>query len=616
MTISTSFHLGPAGPEGTSGAPDAALAQLWRLDALEEHLADPGQVLVVNRHTRRRALLGANIPGLFDLFREFRTLEGHRAHALQAFANRGGPPGSIEDLLEDLQTSGAMVSAPAWLERFASTPAQVSTDWALVITTCDRPFVLERLLGSLGPHLEELEPPQPVLLIDDSRRGEYRDRNRETFVQWLRAHDLQGAFWDRDRRARFTETLAAAFPAHRRSLRWLLDPSAFPEGAMTVGQARNLATLLTAGRRVLSLDDDTVAQPFAHPRLQAGMRLRAHASQLHAYASPDALWAEAEAVAVNPLRAHLDVLGLPLRGAFEALGQAWADPEWIRAVDLATHARLRSDAVVGLTSNAVLGDPGLGDMTAFYAKPSGNVEERIGFLEAVEALESLSRHLWRGGLHSGICFGGPLLTSTLTGIDNRQLVPCNGPTGRGSDDYLLGSVLSGLYPQVGQLEFNWALPHLPEQWRAWQRPAAQGVPAGPDPASFLIEATADGVARLQGYGQAHRLTELANHLLFVAQEPDAQLRAYADDRVVAEALARLQGLRANLRHPAMRGPMQADLALLVQQAEARVAQPFVPDHPWLTYVRASCETYADALLLWPQLRAWVRESPASPGNTL
>ncbi len=616
MTISYSFQVQPAPGAGdwSAKAPGSALGALWRLDTLDLHRVDAEEVLAINRHSRRRAALGAHMQGLLELFQEFRSWDGHREHAQQAFAGRGADPGPVAPLLQDLHAAGLMVSADVWLDRFpeiATAPRQHS-GWSLAIATCDRPALLERLLGTLVPYLADLDAPRQVLLIDDSRTPELIERNGEVFAQWRQAAALQGEVWDRARRGHFAALLADAFPAHRRTVRWLFDPAAFPDDVMSVGQVRNLATLLTAGELLLTLDDDSVVRPFRHPANAPGLRLRAHAGDLRPYPDADGLWRQCEPLELNPLRAHLDALGRGLRGAFEVLGQAWVSPDWVGAVDAATHRRLRPDTMVGMTSNAVLGDPGVGDMTAFYAKPSGNLEARVAFLEQWPPEQPLHRHIWRGGVHSWMSFDASLLTSTLTGIDNRQLVPCGGPVGRGSDDRMLGAVFRGLYPQVGQLEFEWALPHLPEQPRPWQRPEPAMQPGTPSPAGLLIDAAAHGASGLRGHGQEQRLSEMADHFRFLAQSPDALLRAYVDERIVEDAAARLRGLRSNFRDPAMRGPMRDDLALLIQAAELRIAQPFVPGVDWLKYFRASCEVYADALLLWPQLRAWVRESPAIP----
>lgn len=615
MTISYSFsqRQGAPGKHRPEDDSSSGLGNLWRLDSLDVHGADAAELLVINRQTRRRALMGANIQGLFALFQEFRTIEEHQKHALQALSQRGLTPVPVDALLEDLLAAGLMVTAEEWLSRFPASEARPSEtrDWVLAIATCDRPAYLRRLLNSLAPHVSGTVRPRSVLLIDDSRQPEHVDQNREVFGEWLGATALDGAVWDRERRGRFVQTLLEAFPGHRRTLRWLLDPSAFPADVMTVGQVRNFATLMTAGYEVLALDDDCVAQPFLHPGSASGLRLRSHAGELHPYAEPDAMWGDAQSIDLNPLQAHLDALGSPLQGAFAALGQTWRATDWIRSVDPLTHARLLPDAMVGLTSNAVLGDPGLGDLTAFYAKPSGNVEERIAFLDAVDADQPLSRLFWRGGVHSWVSFGSPLLTSTLTGLDNRLLVPPGGPTGRGSDDRMLGAVLSGLYPQLGRLEFNWALPHLPEQWRPWKRPGADTGTADPDPPALLIDAADHGAARLQGHGPDQRLAELAHHFAFLAHGTDASLRIYADERVVEGTLARMQGFRTNLRHPAMRGAMRDDLERLLRRGEAQAARPFVPDVQWLRYFRASCEVYSDALTLWPELRKWAQAaSPA------
>ena len=617
MTLSYSFEfkhnrqgLEPGGPK-----PEPEIAKLSILDGLERHRVNGDELLLINRRTRRRALINVSLQGVLDLFREFRTRSGHQQAVAEALSELAVAPEAIGNVLEDLYAAGLMVSAGEWLDRFPSARRDMPSPsaWSLVITTCDRPLLLERLLNSLLPHLAGMAGPTQVLLIDDSRAAAHCGRNAELFGHWLAASGLQGKQWDRDTRGRFADTLSNAFPEHRRTLRWLLAPGAFPDDAMTVGQGRNLALLLSAGSRVLMLDDDCVAQPFHHgARAQEGLRVRFHGGALHPYPDLGTLWAVAERAEVNPLQAHLEVLGQPLRAAFDQLGQPWRDPDWLGAVDHGSHGRLVPEARIGVTGNATLGDPGFGDMMAFYAE-AANLEQRVAFLAAAPEGQRLTRHFWHGGRHSWVSFGRPLMTTTLTGIDNRRLMPCVAPTGRGGDDRVLGLVLSALAPEVARLEFNWALPHLPGEPRPWNRPGPSVRVVDPDPAQALIATIQHAASRVQGSGEDLRLRELASQLGVLSGISDGELGAYADARVVDGVLPRLQAYQTNLRRAEMSGPMQEDLRHMLRNAQARLGQPFSPSLEWLHYFRASCEVYADALMLWPRVRQWVQRS-ASVSN--
>jgi hypothetical protein len=597
---------------------ESAIAGLFKLDELERHRMHGDELLLINHRTRRRALVNVSLQGVLDLFGEFRTRSGHRQAVAEALSELAVAPEAIGDVLEDLFTAGMMVSAEEWLARFPPSPGETlaPSAWSLVITTCDRPLLLQRLMSSLLPHLAGVARPVRVLLIDDSRAVALRAHNAEIFGHWLAASGFQGQRWDREARGGFADALAEAFPEHRRTLRWLLAPGAFPDDVVTVGQGRNLALLLSAGSRMLMLDDDCVAQPFRHEagrhdaEAQDGLRVCFHGSALHPYPDLAALWADAASAELNPLQAHLEVLGQPLRAVFDRLGQRWRDPDWLGAVDQGTHGRLVPETRIGITGNATLGDPGFGDMTAFYAE-SANLEQRVAFLAATPEDQPLTRHFWHGGGHSWISFGRPLMTTTLTGIDNRRLMPCVAPTGRGSDDRVLGLVLSALAPEVARLEFNWALPHLPDQPRSWNRPGPSGRVADPDPVQALIATIQHAASRVQGSGEDLRLQELANQLLVLNRISDGELGGYADARVVDGILPLLQAYQKNLRHTQMRGPMHQDLSHLLRHAQVRLGQPFSPSREWLQYFRASCEVYADALMLWPRLRQWVQRSSAA-----
>ena len=131
------------------------------------------------------------------------------------------------------------------------------------ILTCDRPAALNRVLSGLRkfPLPEVVEG---VLIIDDSRYAENIQENRSIIGVQSDNAKVPVVHVDPGVKEDLIQHLKTALPNYRESIEWLLDRSVWGT-APTYGIARNLALLLSVGKRALMLDDDIIPQAVAPP---------------------------------------------------------------------------------------------------------------------------------------------------------------------------------------------------------------------------------------------------------------------------------------------------------------------------------------------------------------
>lgn len=601
----TSLSLEPGVHRPGSAGPE--LDELFKLDALDVHRLPGERLLLINQRTRRRGELPASLAALLNTFDRFCSFREHCEAARQALEGAGLSREAIDSIVGDLFRAGLMVSARDWLAQVSppGKPTEEPGPWTLMLTTCDRPERFDVLLESLVPHLGTVAPPpEQVLISDDSRDAAARERNRARVEARLGGLGIPLDYWDRARRSAWSRELAEAFPASAGAIRWLLDPGAFPETAQTFGQVRNLTTLLASGRRYLTVDDDCILEPRVRP--DAGTALRAVVKGRDEYPARDveALWQATLDAGVNPLAEHLAVLGSTLRSAFGARGEPWEAPDWLRAADPATLTHLGPRARVGATGNGMLGDPGSADMLAFYAAAGDTVGERSAFMQGAVAEDRLQRTFCTVSPQPTFTLGGRLISPVL-GLDNRYPVPCVPPTGRGSNDDVLGTVLQGIFPHLGHFDFAWMLPHRMDAPAPWARP--QPLTEQPDhtPESLLNDAIRQAAAEVSGSGPDARTQHLIDHFRTRAHESDVALRAYVDESIARALTLCRQWCEPNRQDPRVQGPMREDLEQYITNLEAELSTPFVPGPEWLKVFRAQCEAYVQGLALWPSLRRHV-----------
>lgn len=431
-----------------------------------------------------------------------RTIEDHSTSVMRQFglpqeqhpAVQQGLTGLIERGL--LQDEGGVYAAldPAPTGR-ATDPAPLRT---LCIRTCERPDDLARLLASLARHIDGTSLAR-ILVLDDARAPEAVAATARVLADVAVLGQAELVHIDRARRARLVRRISADAEIEHADLHWLIEGDD-DDPAASYGAGLNLALLLTAGERFLMVDDDALLEPFAFAPPPRRLSLRvAHHFEVRfpdPQASETGQFAKLE---LDPIRAHEGFLGRPVGEVAARFGLQDGhlledlSPQMIH--DFSARPRIR------LTTNGTLGDSGTGGMLWLYGLPAGALRP---WLEGPEPYRRLafSRRVARSTVEAQIASSVSLMTTTLTGVDNRELLLPGPGRGRG-EDLVFGAGIRYLYPGTPCAALPWMLPHRLTSRRRW---------------------TDEDFARRQGLSLAGYIAERIEDLAETASAADSQAR--------------------------------------------------------------------------------------------
>ncbi|MEE4296520.1 MAG: hypothetical protein V2J20_07895 [Wenzhouxiangella sp.] len=396
----------------------------------------------------------------------FKTLDEHADSVVSSFglpaeqraAVRQGLAGLVErDLLQAEQTVFESLVGTQQTQKSQLGPLRT-----LCIRTCNRPDDLARLFDSLKTHVRETSL-ERVLILDDASEPEAVDKTAQAIAaaevgRWIRLIHI-----DRARRSEMLRHIASESGVELGQLHWLIEGD--PEDSeASYGANLNLALLLTAGERFLMIDDDAGLQPFAlEPprnaislRVENDFKVRFPTDQI-----PEVR--QYKPLDINPINEHARVLGEPL-GTL-ARSQGLQDGHLLQELspqmihDFSARPRIR------LSTNGTLGDSGTGSMLWQYTLPA---EQLAGWQEDEGRYrrEAFGRRVARSTLETQIGSSVSLMTTTLTGVDNRELLLPVPAKGRG-EDLIFGIGIRFLYPGTPCCALPWMLPHRQESSRRW-----------------------------------------------------------------------------------------------------------------------------------------------------
>lgn len=396
---------------------------------------------------------------------QFRTLDEHTSALMQSLAIPSAQQAAVRQGLDGLVQRDLLRSEERVFELLGGNDAMSQADAldTVCIRTCQRPADLLVLLQGLSRHASDAGI-RHALVLDD---GPDRAASEATAAAIRRAPTIPGleiVHIDRPRRTRIVEHLARETGANASALKWLIEGD--PEDPeISYGSNLNLALLLTAGRRFLMIDDDAVLDPYQIGDAGTGLSLRVSHSFELSFPQPDQPETEQFIPAsVNPLKAHADLLGQNIAGVARLHGlQAGhllrnISPQMIHEFSL--RPRLR------LTTNGTLGDSGTGDLLWLYSLPAAMLQS---WLEGPESYrrQVLGRRVARATSETQIAASVSLMTTTLTGVDNRELLLPVGAKGSG-EDLMFGATIRYLYPGTPCAALPWMLPHRMNSIRRWE----------------------------------------------------------------------------------------------------------------------------------------------------
>jgi len=531
-----------------------------------------------------------------------RTLDAHAAAVQRKLGLRDADRATLSKWLTEFAALGLLASLDQLRQRFDTHASSMPAPFAgVVIRTCDRPALLALVLESAAALEGRLEQRYRYHVLDDSRDAGHRAENGRIAA----GARVDVRYRDLSSNDPFVAAIARAFPAARHAIDWLVGPSR--EGEATYGRPVNLALLLSAGQRVLMLDDDALLDP-RRPPIEDDRRLRVSTRPDELFCYVDRAEAERACapIDIDPIGEHLQWLGAEVGTTWRKLERRGSDADLVE-LGADDGGRFLPDARIALTHNHALGDPGSA-LFPFHLLTLPDASRRhllshsgskdVAFRERIN---------WRGQIGTRLTPGRTLTLTTLAGLDNSRLLP---PTVRSArnEDLLLGEMIRVIDRGAWALDLPWALPHWRSAPKRWLGPTDH-FPQ--EPAHFLMDYLDQTSPRLAAEQPSDRLHAVAAILVDLAHASDARLVELLEEQA-ADTASRVQFAIAaaqddagtplewkEMLRPWLASPTLSTRPAIVRQ---RIAAPAV--------IRALASDYGNALAAWPALWDWARDRRA------
>ncbi len=576
---------------------------------MDRYAGPAGTAVLHKRRGDHRCLVQANVADALALCGPYRTIGAHTRNIIGQFPELAQHTEHTEKTLLSLVEAGLFESSAATWQRLTEKPSDtaVGASCRLFILTCDRPNALERLLGSLT---ERAIPSEigSIWVIDDSRQPKNHTANAKVVADAASNSCVPLTHFGTSLRVDLIENLKVALPGSESAIDWLLSSSSWGE-IPTYGVARNLALLLSVGRRALVLDDDTILDAIAPPLSPQTLRI-GHANEREAvfYRSREALDRHALPSQDSPLALMLSSLGYSLA---TLLPKHFADDRGLAGANGHLMNHLTGQSIARVTQCGTWGDPGTANANWIFHLPKNSINKLI---EAEESLASTlsARASWFG-------YRGPVLSqygtlSQLTGLDHTVLLPPYLPAGRG-EDILFGILVQRLHPESAVWNEGWAIRHHPLENRAAR---AELSAMGLTPSfSLLADWLGQEPAGQEGLTALARLSDIAHQVRQLAEMNLSSLETLVLQGMISKRSQLLTQCMEKIAHlenlPEQTGKREWQLFLettrdmlvseITQSAEAPLTAALKQGGlREIDVLRHHGEQFAEALRIWPQLR--------------
>lgn len=573
-TIDSTPVLAPSRPD-----PDAPLYASE--DGVVASLSNNECIFQVKRSGETHVMTFQVLQAL-DQSREFRTLDEHVARIQATIPGLQAQREGVARVLAGLTTRGLLVSDQDFLRRVAAAaPTEPAPLRAVFIRACDRPAQLEKLLESLAEYERRFRASRHYVLLDDSRTREAANRHRDLLREFARATGCKLSYLGTAERERMVERLARAVPQAAGILPHLLGGTG-AQDRFGGGRSWNMALLLSAGARLVLLDDDH-RLPLRRPdEARAGFDPNPSAApSTHFYRNVDNALGAGEEIEDDPFELHLAVAG-------HSLGEVVGSPRYaidrnsLRGLSLSRLDHLSGDAPIRASQHGSYGSSRTESGIWLYQLPAADraefVRDRDSYLRNVEA-----GSIWYGRSQAR---ASSTASFTPFALDNSIMLPCTNPTGRG-EDALFSQVTQLCHPGALMLELPVAIGHVQEVAR---KRSARTLAAHTPRFNYFI-----------GSFVQRQLPD------FKAEQPEQRLRllaAHLRDMGAASAQGRLRQLKEYLAYA------RADLIeRLQQQYDGAQDAPVY----WQADVRSIIEANGKALITTdaPRLGDWAQDADAA-----
>ncbi|MGA9829018.1 MAG: hypothetical protein WBQ57_11900, partial [Rhodanobacteraceae bacterium] len=519
-----------------------------------------------------------------DKCREFRTLDEHIARILATIPTLQTQRESVARVLENLEGRGLLVSDREFLARITSAPVRAPAPLrAVFIRACDRPAQLEHLLNSLAEYERRWRSNRHYVLIDDSTTAQSANRHRDLLREFARATGCQLTYLGTAEQQRFVARLTKALPGVADALpALLLRDGAGTRTRFGGGRGFNLALLLSAGARLVLLDDDHRLPLRCPDGARTGLDPNpAAAPYAQFFRNIEEALGVGEDIGDDPFELHLKAAG-------HALGELASQPDYsvaresLRGLSLNRLDHLQGSAPVLATLHGSYGSSRTeSGIWLYLLAPESRAafhSDRPAYLRNIEA-----GSLWYGYRQARV---STQVAFTPFAIDNSELLPCTNPRGRG-EDLLFSTVTRLCRPDSLVLELPVAIGHVQESLR--KRSAHSMAASTPRFNHFVADFVQRQLPEYLAEGAAQRLDLLSANLRDIAG---------------ASEISRIRLLREYL------GFARSDLIERLQhQYDAAVDAPVY----WQADVRAIIEANGRALIDRgaPRLGDWPEDIDAA-----
>jgi hypothetical protein len=539
------------------------------------------------------AELDANRHAVLTACTGCRSLDEHLAGVRASLGVRDEDAAAIRGWLREFAAQRLLVGEDELVRALGAAHAEPPAAIAgIAVRTCDRPALLERALASAAALSSRSGRRGRYLVLDDSRDAANRAANREAVAG---QPVLDVVYLDLSAPTALEVELRRRVPAAGDALAWLLGAPA--AGEATYGRPLNVALLHAAGRRLLFLDDDALLEPRRAPVAGAGFAVSSARDELHCYADRGALEAACLPLDVDPVAAHLECLGQSVAALWARHAAASGKPETLE-LDAGDAVRFAPDARALFTQNHALGDPG-SSLFPYHLLSLPAASRAQLLRDPSWARHAFSARInWRGQPRLRLAPSRALTFTTLTGIDNRALIP---PTVRAhrNEDLLLGQMTQHVHPAAWFVDLPWGLPHWRDPAKTWLDATASFAQ---EPVHFLMEHLESLARTIASEDPAARMQALGALLQDLGGAGDSLLRALLEEQAADTATRTLFAIEAQLDDPALPGawkdalrPWLRSPALAIDPA--RLAARVAP----LPLVKSLAMDYGRALAAWPEL---------------
>jgi hypothetical protein len=544
-----------------------------------------------------------------DLCREFRSLDEHAGRVESSIAGLAGKRDGIRRVLEGLVQRKLLLGDNDFIARLGTASGRtVSPLRAVFIRACDRPDRLAYLLASLSDYERRYGGKRRYVLIDDSAQASNANAQRDQLREFARTTGCKISYVGRNESQKLVEGFVRANPQAREAARSMLLRDTHPQAQrFGGGRSRNLALLLSAGSRLILLDDD-LRLPLRAPQFAtSGLDPNPNASTAHVRFHPsmeDALGSGTE-INEDPFELHLQACGQSLATCVN--GRYGLNRDALAGLNLGQLDLLKADARVVSTHHGSYGSSRSESTLWLYhgIDPAGREEfwrDRDSYMRNTQA------HFVTYGADRARVLD--VAGFTPFALDNSVLLPCTNPVGRAEDS--LGSALSRYcLPDAVALELPVAIGHVQESLRKrFVNTLGANQPRVND---FLRDFVTQQFGRFKAEDPGQRLTLLAHVMRDLARastteraENLREFRRYVHAGIIDRLQRQLETTAAAPTY------WQADVRAIVQanakELLASDAAPRLAEWPQdmdaagcAQALSGELDTMADACEHWPAL---------------